>query len=309
MIQKARYVSIAGNSEDYRASEGISSSGLRNFATCPARFKAGYVPPDTDAKEWGSLVDCLLLTPQQFDTRYSVKPDIYTNEKGEKKPWNGNANVCREWVAEQIGKEIVARDKVTDAKKAIKALMQDATILSFIEESDKQVWIAAEWHDDTTGLTVPIKALLDLVPRLESEFAKCAGDVKTTRNAGLIPWQRWLYQAGYHVQAAWNLDLLTAVNGEDRNTFCFILSESFSPWQTSKRILSQDFLELGRAAYKRMISNYCRCLKADRWPGYDDTDENSVQGWSLATPEPWMSMAEQFAPQFDFESEPAAIEA
>jgi hypothetical protein len=295
----------------------LSSSSLREFGHCPSRWKAGYEPPDSESKRWGSLLDMRLLTPGQFAERFAVKPPTYTNDEGEVKPWNANSNTCKKWLKDHQNLEIVSGGEMMDCNAAVKRIRADEIIAAFLDASDVQVHIRAEWTDEKTGRVIPVQALLDLVPRTDSEFFKSAGDLKTTRNAGVLAWQRWCNQADYHVQAAYNRDMLCAVeNGGDfpgtitrqeeiiRPNFCFIVQENFAPWQYAKRMLDQDSLEDGRTEYKRLLAAYCSCLKYDRWPGYDDHDE-AVQGWTIVRREPWMASAGQFAPQFNFE-EPAA---
>lgn len=309
-IQNAKIVEMGANPEKYHAQKAergtpdfaLSPSQIRNFAQCPSRYRLGYDSPDSDAKQWGSLLDCLLLTPKQFDERYAIEPTKYKNGLGEVKPWNNNATLCRDWKADQGTREIIKSKEYFTVQTAVKRLLEDEIIAAWCACSDTQVWIAAEWHDEETRQIVPLKCLLDFVPRTDTEFCKCAGDLKTTRNGSLMAWQRFCYQMGYHIQAAFNLDMLAAATGEDRNTFCFILQENFAPWQPAKRMLSEDFLVLGRADYQRTLANYCQCLKSDKWPDYDEHDE-SVQGWSVVRPEPFMASREQFAPHFNFGSE------
>jgi hypothetical protein len=307
MITNARIVCKGADPLDYHkqtAERGtpefiMSSGALREFAACPSRWRAGYQNPESTAKEWGALLDCLLTSKERFDGLYAIEPDDYTNEAGETKAWNNNAKVCRKWRDEQAGKEVVDKRLVEQCRKAIGRLRSDDVIALWLDSCDTQIWVAAEWHDKDTGLIVPVKCLLDFVPRTDTEFAYALGDLKSTRNASVLAWQRWCFTAGYHVQAAIYADAYIAATNEDRNTWCFIVQENYEPYQPGKRILSQDFLTLGRATYKSMMENYCQCLKANRWPGYDDTDE-AVQGWSLVEPDPWMAERAQFAPRFEF---------
>lgn len=311
-FQNAKIVSLSADPRLYHeqkhergSREFIMSSGaLREFALCPDRWKRGYVSPESDARDWGSLIDCLLTSPEMFGELYAVQPDRYTNDDGDQKPWNNNAKVCRAWNQEQgqMHREITTAKAVMECRKAIARLREDELVTAWLDACDCQVWVASEWHDEATGLVVPCKALLDFVPRLDTEFRKCLGDFKSTKSAAPMPWQRWCFQAGYHTQAAFYADQFIAATGEDRNTWCFIVQENYAPFQPGKRMLSQDFLTLGRATYTQMLANYCQCLKSGRWPGYDDTDE-SIQGWSLVEPELWMAERAQFAPKFEFQSE------
>jgi len=279
----------------------ISWSALKEFAQCPQRWKAGYNSPGSEAKRYGNLIDTRLLTPKQFLKRYAIRPTEYTNDDGETKPWNANSKVCKQWLEEHKSMDIVSHKEVILADQAIQRLLADEVIAAFIEESEKQVLVQGFWEDKRSDLKIPVQALIDLVPKGESQFAACVGDLKTTKNAGVMVWQRFSFQMGYYIQAAFNLDMIRAATQQDRNTFVFILQENYTPYQSAKRMLSQDFLTLGRAEVDRLISNYCACVKSNRWPGYDEHDESIQGSWSLVSPEPWMAQRAQFAPQFNFE--------
>lgn len=337
MFTNAKIAATSTNPLDYVRQNGergtpafeMSSSGLRGFGSCPSRWMAGYEQPDSEAKEWGRLLDCISLTPDQFGNRYAVEPETYT-ETGMKcpvcesvtdskkcakckteriavevvKPWRYGATVTEAWRAAKIaeGREVVSRTDSGNANVAASRLGADEIAKAFSDASDKQVWLSATWTDTDTGLAIPVKCLIDYAPRLDTEFAKCLGDLKSTRNASLLPWQRWCFSAGYHVQAAFDLDMYVAATGEDRNTWCFILQENFPPWEPARRMLSQDFLTLGRGEYQRLLANYCQCLKSGKWPNYDEHDE-AIQGWSLVDAEPFMAERAAFAPKFDFADE------
>jgi hypothetical protein len=294
-FQNCKIVGVGVNSEKYHAQKGergtkefiMSHSSLKEFAGCPSRWRAGYSSPDSDAKDFGNLLDCILLTPEQFKPRFAVKPSTYKDSKtGEDKPWNGNSNVCKEWLADHADKSVISNSELTNAQSAVKRLMDDETIAAYLHASDKQVHVIGEWLDEKTGLIIPVQCLIDSVPRKDSEFQKSLGDLKTTRNAGQRVFGRWCYQAGYHVQAAFYLALYTAATGEDRTDWIFILSENYSPFETGRRLLSQDFLEIGKQTFQHSLGRYARCLKTGEWAGYDPSEE-----FSLIIPEPFMEFA------------------
>lgn len=313
MIQNAKIVAENQPQEVYFAENALrgakefimSASALRNFAQCPHRWLLGYNPPETEAKEYGSLLDCRFLTPDLFKLRYAIKPSTYRNENGEVKPWNGNSNVCKAWLEDHADFEITSAADVQCVDEAIKRLMADEIIEGLVSNSKKQVHVTAEWHDPETGLIVPLKSLIDIIPDPDLPFHNWLFDVKTSRNASITAWQRWCYQAGYFLQAAMYLDMYVAATDEDRNSFGFILSENFPPYETGKRLLSQDFTDLGRATYKQMLANYCQCLKHNRWPTYDETDESDSLGFTLVHPEPFMAERAAFAPRFNFDEDEA----
>ncbi len=293
----AEVVATGVNSDAYHAVDvprgtinyPMSPSSLKSFAECAQRFLLGYQPPASEAKAWGSLIDCCILTPGQFDSRYAVRPATYTNEKGDVRKWNGNANICKEWKAERDGLEILSPEEFANSGIAAQRLYADPLISSLLSSSDRQVHVQGFWHDAPTGLDVPVRCLIDLVPKIESEWAKCLADLKTTRNGSLGAWLRFAFQLQVHVQAAFDLDLYCAATGEDRNTWLFVLQENYPPYEPGKRMLSQQFIDLGRRRYQAYLSAYAQCLKSESWAGYDEHSD-AVQGWSLMVPLSYMEL-------------------
>lgn len=346
-FQNARIKAKGANPDEYHKQVGergtlefvISSSSLRMFDTCPAKFVHGYVMPPSASLEYGSILDTLALTPNQFFARYALQPETYESTgmkcpncedvqpKSKKckeckcereevkltKKWSGQSTTCEEWEAAQIksGKEICTPKQLADAQAAAKRLFDDPIIGDYINESDRQVWIAAEWHDSPTGLVVPVKCLVDLLPRKDSEFFDGAGDLKSTKCAKKLAWERFADNVGYNIQGAWNIDLVqAALPSENRRKFAFILSENHHPWEPSREMMEDDteaseggLMANSRAKYRRIVANYCQCLKHGKWPGYADNDESS-DGWNIWQQDPWSAQRDTFAPRFSFGEEP-----
>lgn len=326
----------------------MSSSVLRAFWCCPSKWVAPIVAEDgsvsfwefigSKSTEWGDLFDCLILTPQMFDSKYAVSPASYEVTENvcpscgseskakrckacdtERMPklatysWNGQAGFCKKWKAdrEAEGKTCVSHKDHYNVKQAIARFRKFPELGEFVDESEHQVHVAADWHDEATGMIVPCQCLIDLVPRNDSQFYKSLADVKTTVNARVIPWEKWCHAAGYDIQAAWNTDMFIAATGREICSFCFLLSENTAPWQPGKRMMTNDLLDpaqdmgdvaSGRRQYRKMMAAYCACLKSGNWPGYDDHDE-AAGGWTIVSPNPYQEQARQFAPNFEFEDE------
>jgi exodeoxyribonuclease VIII len=307
MITNAKIISIETNPEDYHKKEflrctpeyPISSSDIREFILCPAKYKSGgEEETENNSLLFGSLLDCKLLTPKQFDSRFAIQPEYYTDEKGNEKQFTKLSNTCKKWIAEQGNKTIITVDKLFEVQQAIDKIKEDETIASFIKQSDTQVFISASWVDEDTKLGIPIKALIDILPREDSEYSSCLADLKSTRDASPINFNRSVFSFGYHIQGAFYIDMINAVK-ESRDTFCFIVQENKKPFQVGKRILHVDFLDMGRNEYQAALRNYCKCLKSGFFPSYDDTDE-AVQGWSTCFPEPWMEGKTSFGVKYKF---------
>jgi PDDEXK-like uncharacterized protein DUF3799 len=268
----------------------MSRSELMTFLDCPRRWVSGYREEgETASTIWGSLVDCLLLTPEKFDEQYAVCPETYLStpkKKGdepEAKKWNKNATFCQEWEASQDGKEVISSRLLSNAQAAVKRIMNDEMLSEFVDDSYKSVLVRAEWHDRETGLVVPIKCLLDILPN----DGKSLADLKTCQNAKEKEWVQHLERYNYHVQAALFLDAYNVASGEDRLEFRHIVQENFAPFEYVPRTLSTSFLELGRAKYRAALQTYCRCIAEGNFHGY--TSRNTYKGWQIVEPTKWMA--------------------
>lgn len=277
---------------------------LIEFLRCPARWLAGFEPVGGEATEWGTLVDCLLLTPAQFKDLFAVQPTEYPDSKtGEMKPWAGQAKFCKAWKEDQGGRIILRqgpkeedgerslyqKPNLEDAKAAVQRILGDPAVAPLLEHCERQVLVAGEYVDGETGMVVPVKGLIDVVPHGKGVDDWLA-DLKTARDASAAGWSRTCFQRAYHVQAAWFLDLWNAATNEERTTFAHIVQENVSPWQVGRRILSQEFLTMGRALYREALRFYARCLKEAAWPDWDwpGTGRMVINGWTVTQPEPWM---------------------
>lgn len=265
----------------------MDGKDLKNFTHCPHRWRAGHNDDDeTPSTDWGQLLDCLLITPRAFESRFAVRPETYTNEKKEVKPWNGNSNVCKEWLNQHEGMEIVKSDDVLRASSAAKLIMADEQYSVVIPASRRQVMLTGFYDDVETGLRIPIKSLLDLVPP-----EKYLVDLKTSKDAHPRSWKQQVWKYRLHVQAARHLDLWNAAHKDTRNEFRHIVQESFEPFEIGKRMLSAEFISHGRYSYVKALKRYAKALKTDTWDGYDSPDNNSdivIDGHLVVSPEAWM---------------------
>lgn len=286
-----------------------SNSMLVKMLKCPKKWLLGAADDDTVSRDWGSLVDTLLLTPEQFKSRYAITPATYEStgmkcptcesvtdskkcarckcdrvEVKVQKEWTNQSDTCQQWVEDQrkAGMVVVSKGFFDAAIAAAKEAQADELVAKFIASSDRQVMLIAEWHDPDTGLVIPLKAMLDLVPRYDTSLYKNLGDLKTTRNAALENWAWDAKKHLYHQQAAFYMDIYkAAMPKEDRCNFCFLVQENEFPYITGRRILGEKAMSLGRARYRHALKSYCQFLKTGRFPDYDQHEASVGEGWSV----------------------------
>jgi PDDEXK-like domain of unknown function (DUF3799) len=293
----------------------MSRGELMEFAHCPARWLKGFKGDDTKSTDWGSLIDCLILTQNEFDKRYAVSPATYQatvkecpscgsqsdSEKCSKcktarvsktveKKWNNQTTFCKDWNAEQekAGKLVVKAEEHEEAKAAVQAIGNDAQAFALIHSSETQVMVIGE--AEVNGITIPLRCLIDLVPHFDSRWGTALADFKTTTGASLDFWSGQVFKHSYDAQAALELDLYNAALPEPkenrRTEFRHIIQESFPPYQTARRILTEEFISIGRMKYQNALTRYAECLTTGEWPDYETG--MGLDGWSFQAPESWV---------------------
>lgn len=272
----------------------MSRSELLEFHHCPRRWFRGYRRPDSDAFDWGSLIDCLVLEPETFDLRYAIAPATYPCEPTKKdprteKPWTSKAAFCQDWKEQQEGegKTVIKYEEYNRAKAAVAWLREDGDISAFLKNCRRSVMVRADYHDAETRVVIPVKILIDVVPELAGAYGKSLGDLKTCESADPNSLDKAVFNYNYHVQGALYLDVYTAATGEDRIEFRHVIQESYAPWECATQLLSDDFLELGRLKYLYALRAYAQCLVTKKWPTYAPNGP-VIRGWRVAKPKLWM---------------------
>lgn len=259
----------------------MSRSDLCEFAHCPARWRNGYHRKDSDATEWGTLMDALVLQPHLI---------VVTDE------WKTfRSDAAKAWRDEQAaaGKVPALQCEYEEAQLALAVLMDDPDITQLLEQSDKSVHVEAIYEDAETGLKIRVKCLLDILPFAQSEFGSSIVDFKTAREAFPQIWARSVFDFNYHCQGAVYTDAYHLASGgaahnESPRDFLHLIQENIAPWQVGKRLLSTEFLTLGRLEITKALRDYCQCLKTGEWPGYERNSRLNWKGFDICDPAPWM---------------------
>lgn len=261
----------------------MSRSELLKFAACPNKWLRSKPVKKTAEMDYGSILDVLLLTPDAFDSTFAIFPKEYPHEtkKGvEKKPWHNGADFCKAWVKdrEAEGKRCVWQADIDEAKQAVSQIYSDPWLGEYIGTADRQVAVNVEWQDTETGIVVPCKALLDIVPK-----CKELADLKSTTDAERRAWKKKVHSERYDYQGAFYGLAYSAASGEKRTVFRNIISESGEPYECTHRAIHPDWLLAAKNDVAADMALYCRCLLGGEWAGYDHED---------AFPDPWMFKTE-----------------
>lgn len=238
------------------------------------RWVRGYESPPSPSQEFGDAFDCLLLTPQHWPLRFCITPATYTTKEGKQAKWRNdkrNPEVAA-WLDEHEGLTVVDQKTNASVHGALARLKEDETLTDLVNTSQHQVMVTAQWHDTETGLIVPLKCLIDIVPPPDHPvFGNSLFDTKTTRNASPKSFGSDAQRFRYDLQGAFYLDMHNAATGEARDSFGHLIVENYPPFEyrTPPPLLSLRFLNFGRLSYQAALAAYCQALTSGNWPSYD----------------------------------------
>ena len=248
--------------DEYRATPGISKSGLDKIAISPAHYQASLTATrtETPALRLGTLIHTALLEPGRLD--YVVKPADMSFATKEGKAWK----------AENEGCEILSQaddDTITGIQRSVQAHKAARQLLT---RGKAEVSLFAT---DSTATTR--KARPDFMP----DGTNIIADIKTCERADIGSFQKSILRYRYHVQAAYYLDMAERC-GLERDAFVFIAVEKEPPYAVAVYQLDIASIELGREQYERDLAVYRQCVKSGVWPAYgDDIQPISVPAWAL----------------------------
>jgi hypothetical protein len=203
--------------------------------------------PETPALRFGKLHDCMVLTPEEFDSRYVVLDDSeILADIGGKAPRRTKAYTT--WVDEQtIGGdlEIVTAEEYTTVQRMLLRL-QTTGVYDEVLKGSKQ----EEFNDVFIG-DVPVRGFLDV---LGDGYIT---DLKTTDNLSKFRYK--VKDFGYDIQAYMYCEVFGV------NTFHWVAQEKKEPYSVGWFTASEETLEWGKRKFNkavRIIREYLESGKA-----------------------------------------------
>lgn len=276
-MTSADYFEIGARVKRGEAGYVMSQSSLKLFAQNPAAWVKGRKVELTKSMEWGNLLDVIYLTPDLFKDSYAIFPKVYPSptkaDQFQEKPWNMTAHYCQQWAekAKKEGRFPIYRNTFDAAKVALERLHEHEIASALRDDCDTQVVCQWEWTDTATGITVPLKGMLDLAP----DDADYLADFKSSVSSEITGFRRMAAKFRYDLQGAfyqWGFRECY----RDTSAFALIVSESKAPYPVATYNLTPRDLSMGRyggrsrfgkvVGFQEMLQNYCRCLESGHWP-------------------------------------------
>ena len=261
--------------ELYHGSKGISSTQLKTIVTeTPFHFWCKYMAPEgqrikkdpTPAMLFGTACHTALLEPEVFKDEYITPPtDINRRTKEGKEEW-------ATWEKSVEGKQVVKPEFLEEVTNMTTACLHNRSAVQLISRGLKEHSIYTTCKE--TGLRIKCR------PDIWLPDIGVVADYKTAASANPRQFSKVIDNLGYHISAAFYLDIIEQVTGEKPRQWAFIVQEKNAPYASAVYVLSDEAIEQGRALYKKALRMIAECMDNESWESYDELSEIDLPVWA-----------------------------
>jgi len=221
-------------------------------------------PPAEPSKAlvMGSLVDCLIFEPDEFDRQFIIAPEWNLRTKADRAAKVELLKQCK-----VQGKELATNKMMEEALETAKAVRENPVMADILKRGVAQPVFV--WEDPITGILCKCK--LDWYDEVDGVIY----DLKTAADASPFAFSKAVANFGYHIQAAFYSDGVRACKKPVRK-FVFGVQEKPDNRNTFKadpRLmafyeLNQEDLDAGRDSYTSSLNAINFCRMNNEWAGY-----------------------------------------
>lgn len=232
------------SSADYHAISAISSSLLKCIHRKTVRHALTEEFVETPQMLLGRVAHSLLLEPEAFEDEFSVLPKIDRRTK------EGKA-IYKAFEDKSINKTIITQETYDKAKEITRSVLGHDIARAMLAGGEGEYSYIIE--DEETGITRKC--------RPDYLNGEAVIDIKTTSDASYEGFAKQIGSLGYHLQAAFYLDVLNKSEDKKFSEFYFIAVENKAPYAVAVYKLDETHISAGRDAYKESEKRYLKYLK------------------------------------------------
>lgn len=285
------------DNQQYHSAPGLSSTQLKVIGQSPLAYWDAYINPEREPREEkhcfaiGDGTHKLVLEPGTFEQTYAVGFDKSAH------PGALDSSDDLKKACSESGLMVSGTKKTLAQRLVDEADYPRNKIMLFLEEAHNatmagKIAIAAKDYKNMLGMLRAISKseAAPLLQGAETEqsffwrdangiLRKCrtdavtadgsfVGDVKTTDDVSKEGFGRTIANFGYHISAAWYLDVLHGLYGADApQGFFFIAAQKTRPYDVAVHYLTDQQIHLGRLIYQKYLRLLMTCMERNEWPG------------------------------------------
>jgi len=260
------------SNDEYHSSAGFSSSQVKSLLQkTPAHLLHSFSvkKEPSSAMLLGTAVHTAVLEPEKFADEYAISEKFDMRTKAGKL-------AAELFAVEAAGKTVISAETAEVAQKMAESVrnhpIAGLLVSDIICESSVYWFYRSMDADDTDRYQIMAKVRPDALCRAYPVIV----DLKTTNDGSYSGFIKSIQNYAYHVSAAMYLEgvnqcspLLDHFGRMAFNKFVFVCVENYPPYLTSVYELSPEYLDLGKAIYRRAMRTLQRAL-SDGFTGYPD---------------------------------------
>jgi hypothetical protein len=247
--------------KSYHDHPAISASKLKKIACgTDIDYWAAYEDPNrmpmvpSDAMRQGSLVDCLITEPQNFDRKYVVAPKCDRRTKAGKETWAEAQDLARSRCA-----DLIPEDWHHTAKLIADNLVNGPITSKYLQGKGQEPHF---WHDKDHDIECRY------LPDMEDPSEGLLLDLKKSRSANPAHFSRQAYSLGYDIQVAHYAEGYKDRYGEYPKQIVLLAYEWAWPFNWSLNVVSEELLEEGRRRREEAICRIKECRGINEWSSW-----------------------------------------
>lgn len=249
--------------EAYHQNPATGSSMLKVLLESPKRYKAEFIDrtiqrKETKALSFGSAIHLALLEPKVFLERYAVEPDV-----------RRNTNIYKDWKEGVLARDphavILSQEEMDSLQGMIDAVMANERACAMLRNGipERSVYQFMETGEGEQRYRHAVKARPDWLHEKTGDII----DVKTCRDVGYKPFQRQLYELGYHLSAAFYRDVVDLELGKRDRSVWWICLEKEPPYEVAVYRADDMIMDRGEGDYRKALWRLQECTASGIWHG------------------------------------------
>lgn len=208
----------------------------------------------------GTAIHTFLLEPSKFKERVVEIPADVLASNGAK-----SGNKWKEFEAANDKKVLLKPAEMQSVLACVESIMQHPSAMEIL---------AAPAHVEQLITADIFGVTAKGIPDICIKRGGVVVDVKSTATVDEYEFRSQVRKLGYHIQAAWYLELCSAFYGKTYNQFVFIAVETEAPYRCRCYYLDDAFLQEGRMIAEGLAAEYARRYAANDW--LEDCDKNII---------------------------------
>lgn len=238
----------------FLAKRPLSYSSLKNFRKSPRHYLNYLTEPfvPTEAMKIGSILDCIVLTPHEFEKKFLVYNKVNRSTSKGKAEWANIQSTSR-------GRTLITKDQLKSAQLAKESLYSENDAKQVLEAMTR-TQIKLKWTDKLRNL--PIIGYADFEAKLWDELFVV--DLKKTASADPQDFVRdyvkydYLFQTGVYREGYKRIRFRFPY-------FLYLCVETQAPYGVSVNFIDAKTLELAEQEFHGTLIAFRKCMDEGRF--------------------------------------------